>query len=114
MSEAIAIKSNDDKEYALRQCWGRCLRNSWQIEAAVSMIRDITQSDMDAREDTEVVLCNGLLAANSLLMTGLDELQNLLDLPNPDWDEVKKNQPGGLDIVNAIANAEKIAEGQKD
>ncbi len=114
MSEAIAIKSKDDKEYALRQCLGRLFRNSWQIEAAASMIRKITESGMESREDTEVVLCNGLLAANSLLMTGLDELQDLLDLPNPDWDEIKKNQPGGLDIVNAIANTEKIAEGQKD
>ncbi len=78
------------------------------------MIRDITDSESDMRETQELILCNGLLAANSLLMTGLDELQDLLDLPNPDWDEIKKNQPGGLDIVNAIANAEKIAEGQKD
>ncbi len=114
MTEAIAIQPEADKEYALRQCWGRCLRNSWQIEAAVRMIRDITQSDMETREDTEVVLCNGVLAANSLLMTGLDELYDLLNLSLPDWDEIKKNQPGGLDIVSAIENAEKIAEGQKD
>ncbi len=114
MSEAIAIKSNDDKEYALRQCLGRLFRNSWQIEAAASMIRNITESGMESRKDTEVVLCNGLLAANSLLMTGLDELQELLDLPNPDWDEIRKNQPGGLDIVNAIGTAEKITAGQKD
>ena len=114
MSEAIAIQPKTDKEYALRQCWGRCLRNSWQIDAAARMIRNITESGMESREDTEVVLCNGLLAANSLLMTGLDELQDLLDLPNPDWDEIKKNQLGGLDIVSAIENAEEIAEGQKD
>ncbi len=109
MSEATAIQPKDDKEYALKQCLGRLFRNSWQIEAAASMIRNITESGMESREDTEVVLCNGLLAANSLLMTGLDELQDLLDLPNPDWDEIKNNQPGGLDIVNAIENAEKIA-----
>jgi len=114
MSEAIAIQPKNDKEYALRQCLGRLFRNSWQIEAAASMIRNITESGMESREDTEVVLCNGLLAANSLLMTGLDELQDLLDLPNPDWNEIKKNQPGGMDIVSAIENAEKIAEGQKD
>ncbi len=113
MSAPIAIQKTD-KEYAVRQCWGRLLRHSWQIEAAGNMIRDITESDMDQREDTEVVLCNGLLAANSLLMTGLDELQNLLDLPLPDWDEIKKNQPGGLDMVNAKENAEKIAKSQKD
>ncbi len=114
MTEAIAIQPKDDKEYAVRQCWGRCLRNSWQIDAAARMIRNITESGMESREDTEVVLCNGLLAANSLLMTGLDELGDLLDLPNPDWDEIKKNQPGGLDIVSAIENAEKIAKSQKD
>ncbi len=114
MSEAIAIQPKNDKEYALKQCCGRLLRHSWQIEAAGNMIRDITESDMDQREDTEVVLCNGLLAVNSLLMTGLDELQNLLDLPLPDWDEIKKNQPGGLDMVNAMENAEKIAKSQKD
>ena len=32
MSEAI--QSKDEKEYAVRQCWGRCLRNSWQIAVA--------------------------------------------------------------------------------
>jgi len=114
MSEAIAIQPKDDKEYALRQCWGRLLRHSWQIGAAGSMIRSITESDMEAREDTEVVLCNGLLAANSLLMTGLDELQDLLDLPLPDWDEIKKNQPSTLDMVGALEKAEELTEGQKD
>ena len=102
MSEAIAIKSKDEKEYAVRQCWGRCLRNSWQIAAAGKMIRDITESDMESREDTEIVLCNGLMAANSLLMTGLEELQELLDMSLPDWDEIKKNQPDGLDLANAL------------
>ena len=96
-----AIQSKDGKEYAVRQCWGRCLRQSWQIEAAGSMIRDITDSESDMRETQELILCNGLLAANSLLMTGLEELQGLLDLPLPDWGEIKKNQPGGLDLANA-------------
>ncbi len=104
-----AIQSKDEKEYAVRQCWGKCLRHTWQIEAAGNMIRDITESDMEQREDTEVVLCNGLLAANSLLMTGLDELQGLLDLPLPDWDEIKKNQPGGMDLVGAINAVSKHA-----
>ena len=102
MSEAIAIQPKDDKEYAVSQCWGRCLRHSWQIAAAGRMIRDITESEMDSRQDTEIVLCNGLMAANSLLMTGLDELQGLLHLQLPDWDEIKKNQPGGMDLVNAL------------
>jgi hypothetical protein len=114
MSEAIAMQLKTDKEYAVRQCWGRCLRHSWQIAAAGRMIRDVTESDMESREDTEIVLCNGLMAANSLLMTGLEELQDLLDLANPDWGEIKKNQPGGMDIVSAIENAEKIAGGQED
>ncbi len=77
----------------------RLLRHSWQVSAAGNMIRDITESDMETREDTEVVLCNGLLAVNSLMMTDLDELQNLLDLPLPDWDEIRQNQPGRLDMV---------------
>ncbi len=102
MSEAIAMQLKTDKEYAARQCWGRCLSYSWQIAAAGRMIRDITESEMDNREDTEIVLCNGLMAANSLLMTGLEELQDLLDLANPDWGEIKKNQPGGMDIANAL------------
>jgi len=101
MSEAIAIQSKTDKEYAARQCWGRCLRHSWQIEAAVSMIREITDSEMDQRGEVETVLCNGVLAANSLLMTDLEELQKLLDLPLPDWDEITKNQPGGPELVKA-------------
>ncbi len=100
MSEAI--QSKDNKEYAARQCWGRCLSHSWQIEAAGLMIRDITDSEDDMRETQELVLCNSLLAANSLLMTGLEELQGLLDLPLPDWDAIKKNQPGGLDLANAL------------
>ena len=95
MSEAIAIQSKTDKEYAARQCWGRCLRHSWQIEAAGKMIREITASDMEQREDTETVLCNGLLAANSLLMTGLDELQELLDIQLPDWNEIKRISQAG-------------------
>ena len=95
-------ESTNNKEYVLRQCWGRLLRHTWQIEAAGNMIRDITESDMDQRQDTEVVLCNGLLAANSLLMTGLDELYDLLDMSLPDWDEITKNQPGGLDIANVL------------
>ena len=33
----------------------------------------------------------------------LEELQGLLDLPFPDWDEIKKNQPGGMDLADAIA-----------
>ena len=102
MSEAIAMQLKTDKEYAVRQCWGRCLRHSWQIAAAGRMIRDITESEMDNRQDTEIVLCNGLMAANSLLMTGLEELQHLLDLPLPDWDEIKKNQPGGMALANAL------------
>ena len=97
-----AIQSKDEKEYAIRQCWGRCLRNSWQIAAAGNMIRDITDSKDEMRDITETVLCNGLLAANSLLMTGLDELHSLLDLSLPDWDEIKKNQPDGLDLANAL------------
>ena len=48
--------------------------------------------------------CNSiaLMAANSLLMTGLEELQELLELPLPDWDEIRKNQPGGMDLADAI------------
>ena len=102
MSEAIAIKSKDDKEYALRQCCGRLLRHSWQVSAAGNMIRDITESDMESREDTEAVLCNGLLAANSVMMTDIEKLMDLLDLPVPDWDEIKKNQPSGRDLANTL------------
>ncbi len=95
-------ESKDNKEYAARQCWGRCLSHSWQIEAAGNMIRDITDSEDGARETKELVLCNGLLAANSLLMTGLEELQSLLDLPLPDWDEIKNNQPSGMLLAKLI------------
>jgi len=97
-----AIQSKDEKEYAIRQCWGRCISNSWLIDAAGTMIRNITESQDEMRDLKETVLCNGLLAANSLLMTGLDELQGLLDLPLPDWDEIRKNQPGGMDLADAI------------
>ena len=102
MSEAVAMQSKDEKEYAVRQCWGRCLNYSWQIAAAGRMIRNITESEMDNRQDTEIVLCNGLMAANSLIMTDLDELQDLLDIPLPDWGAIKKNQPGGMDLANAL------------
>ncbi len=102
MSEAIAIQSKDDKEYALRQFCGRLLRHTWQIDGAVIMIRDITESDMDQRKDIEVVLCNGLLAANSVMMTDIETVMDLLDLPLPDWDEIKKNQPSGSTLAKAI------------
>ena len=116
MSEAIAIQPKDDKEYALRQCCGRLYRHTWQMNAAGYLLRTLAdQHEADDQKDyVALVVCNGLLAANSLLMTGLDELQNLLDLPLPDWDEIKKNQPGGLDMVNAMENAEEIAKSQKD
>ena len=95
-------ESKDNKEHAARQCWGRCLRNSWQIEAAGNMIRDITDSESDMRETQQLVLCNGLLAANSLLMTGLEELQELLDLSLPDWNEITKNQPSGIALADTL------------
>ncbi len=97
-----AIQSKDEKDYALRQCCGRLLRHTWQIEAAGSMIRDITGTNMESREETETVLCNGLLAANSLMMTDAERLMDLLDLPLPDWDAIKKNQPGGRDLANTL------------
>ena len=97
-----AIKSKDEKDYALRQCVGRLFRNTWQVNAAGYMIRSITESEMEAREDTEVVLCNGMLAATSLMMEDLDALQELLHLPTADWDEIEKNQPGGLDLANSL------------
>ena len=100
MSEVI--QSKDDKEYAARQCWGRCLSNSWQIEAAGNMIRDITDSEDEERETQQLVLCNGLLAANSLLMTGLEELQGLLDLSLPDWNEITKHQPSGIALADTL------------
>ncbi len=100
MSEAI--QSKDEKEYALRQCCGRLLRHTWQIEAAGSMIRDITGTDLEGRDETETVLCNGLLAANSFMMTDAERLMDLLALPVPDWDAIKKNQPGGRDLASAL------------
>ena len=97
-----AIQSKDDKEYAARQCWGRCLSNSWQIEAAGNMIRDNTDSEDEERETQQLVLCNGLLAANSLLMTGLEELHGLLDLSLPDWNEITKKQPSGIALADTL------------
>ena len=95
-------EENKIDRHEVRQCWGRCLSHSWQIEAAGNMIRDITDSEDDERETKELVLCNGLLAANSLLMTGLEELQSLLDLPLPDWDEIKKHQPSGIVLADTL------------
>ncbi len=48
------------------------------------------------------------------MMTDLDELYDLLDLPMADWGEIEKNQPSELDLVDAIKDAEKLAERQKD
>jgi hypothetical protein len=114
MSEAIAIQPKDEKEYALKQCCGRLYRHTWQVNAAGYMIRNITESNMELRDYTEVVLCNGLLAATSLMMDDLDDLQGLLHLPNPDWDEIKKNQPFERDLSDAIREAEKRAQDHKD
>ena len=109
-----AIQSKDEKVYALSQCLGRLSRHTVQVNSAGYMIRDITESGMDQREDTEVVICNGLLAATSLMMTDLDKLKELLELPNPDWDEIRQNQPAEWELEEAIKDAEKLAEGQKD
>ena len=114
MTEAIAIQPTDEKKNALRQCLGRLNRHTSQVNAAGYMIRSISESEMELRESTEVVLCNGLLAATSLMMDDLDDLQGLLKLPNRDWDEIRKNQPAEWELEEAIKDAENLAQGQKD
>ena len=114
MSEVIAIQPKDDKEYALRQCCGRLYRHTWQMNAAGYLLRTLADQHDDQKDYVALVVCNGMLAASSLMMTDLDELYDLLDLPNPDWDEIKKNQPSEMDLVGAIKDAEKLAKGQKD
>ncbi len=116
MSEAIAIKSKDDKEYALRQCCGRLYRHTWQMNAAGYLLRKLVdeREEDDQQDYAALVVCNGMLAASSLMMTDLDELYDLLDLPMPDWNEIIQNQPSEGDLVDAIKDAEKLAQSQKD
>ena len=114
MSEATAIKSKDDKEYVLKQCCGRLYRHTWQMNAAGYLLRTLVDQHEDQMDYAALVVCNGMLAATSLMMTDLDALHDLLDLPNPDWDEIKKNQPYEMDLVDAIKNAENLADGKKD
>ncbi len=116
MQEAIAIKSIDDKEYALRQCCGRLYRHTWQMNAAGYLLRTLAdQHEADDQKDyVALVVCNGMLAATSLMMTDLDEIHDLLDLPMTDWDEIKKNQPSEMDLMDAIKDAEKLAKSQED
>ncbi len=116
MSEAIAIQPKDDKEYKLKQCCGRLCRHTWQMNAAGYLLRKLVdQNDPDDQADyAALVVCNGMLAASSLMMTDLDELYDLLDLANPDWNEIRKNQPSEADLVDAIKDAEKLAQSQKD
>ena len=59
------------------------------------------QSD-EAQETSEKEAKPEWLAATSLMMTDLDELVSLLNVPLPDWDEIRKNQPGGSDLAEAI------------
>ncbi len=116
MSEAIAIQPKDDKEYALKQCCGRLYRHTWQMNAAGYLLRKLVdQNEPDGQADyAALVVCNGMLAASSLMMTDLDELYDLLDLPMPDWNEIIQNQPSETDLVDAIKDAEKLAQSQKD
>ena len=109
MQEAIAIKSIDDKEYALRQCCGRLYRHTWQMNAAGYLLRTLVDQRYDQMDYAALVVCNGMLAATSLMMTDLDELHNLSGIPMADWDEIKKNQPSEMDLVDAIKDAEKLA-----
>ena len=116
MTEAIAITSKDDKEYALRQCCGRLYRHTWQMNAAGYLLRTLVdQHEADDQKDyAALVVCNGMLAASSLMMTDLDEIHDLSGLPMADWGEIIKNQPSETDLVDAIKDAEKLAESQKD
>ncbi len=116
MSEAIAIQSKDTKENALTQCCGRLYRHTWQMNAAGYLLRKLVdeREEDDQMDYAALVVCNGMLAASSLMMTDLDELYDLLDLPLPDWNEIIQNQPSEMDLVDAIKDAEKLAQSQKD
>ncbi len=116
MTEAIAIQPKDDKEYALKQCCGRLYRHTWQMNAAGYLLRKLVdEHEEDGQADyAALVVCNGMLAASSLMMTDLDELHDLLNLPMADWGEIEKNQPSETDLVDAIKDAEKLAQSQKD
>lgn len=116
MTEAIAIQPKDGKEYTLKQCCGRLYRHTWQMNAAGYLLRTLVdQHEPDDQQDyAALVVCNGMLAASSLMMTDLDELHDLLDLPMADWNEIRENQPSETDLVDAIKDAEKLAQSQKD
>ncbi len=101
MSEENKIDTHE-----VRQCWGRLNNYIWQIDAATHLLRDNAYDTED--DDTEyrrIVVCNGMLAATSHMMTDLDTIQNLLGLALPDWDEIKSNQFPQLEIVESIGAA---------
>ena len=116
MSEAIAIQPKDGKEYALKQCCGSLYRHTWQMNAAGYLLRTLVdQHEPDDQLDyAALVVCNGMLAASSLMMTDLEELHNLLALPMADRDEITQNQPSETDLVHAIKDAGKLAKSHRD
>ena len=81
------------------------------MNAAEYLLRTLAvQHEADDQKDyAALVVCNGMLAENSLMMTDLDELHDLLDLPMTDWIEITKTQPSEMDLVNANKDAEKLA-----
>lgn len=109
MSEESKVDTHE-----VRQCWGRVMHHTWEMNAATYLLRTMAYHDDDdhQKDYVRLVLCNGLLAANSLMMTDLDELYGLLGLTLPDWDEIKNNQPFEMDLANAIKGAGKLARGE--
>ena len=105
------VSKSDTHE--VRQCWGRLMHHTWQMNAGAYLLRTMCDYDGDDSSQNDyamIVVCNGLLAATSRMMTDLDEFFSLLELTLPDWDEVKsKNDICEWALLGAIDASEKHA-----
>ena len=97
-------EENKIDRHEVRQCWGRIHHHIWEIDAGINLLRTMPYDD-EKGGDTEyrrIVVCNGLKAASSRMLTDLDELQELLKISLPDWDEIKNNKSSEIWMLETI------------
>ena len=102
MTDVIPI----DKQQQTADLLGRLLSNTYQANAGAYLVRDLirelSQIDDFLIHQKVQVACNGLLAATSFLMEGIDDITKILEVPNLDWDALHKDLPLECAIRMAI------------
>ena len=96
-----------DKDQKLVELFGRLHMNVWQADAGAELVRELAinaaqHPDSQQRMEMVRLTCNGLLAATSFIMSDFEDLQTVLEVENPDWNELHANLPDGIDIRKRI------------